>query len=315
MLEHTLKRRSTQRWLAIALVAAGMFVTGLASPNVASAQVVVIANGSPITELDIKQRAKLMATSSHKTPSRQEVIKELIDDRLKISQGKLYGIDMGPADVDAAFENMAQRQHITAAQFAQALERAGISANAVKARIRAEMTWSNLVRGKFGSLLQVNEGDLAQAMRNSNQAENVVGYIYTLYPVTIVITNGSSPAVVEQKRREAENLRNRFVSCKTGLPLARALRDVAVREPVTKSSADLPEALRALLAKLEVGRLSAPDVTPQGLQMFALCSKKESTADSPLKRELREKIYSTRFEAEAKKYLDDIRRSAMIEYK
>ena len=315
MPDHTSKRRSIPHWLAAALLAVGTIVTSLSVPQVAIAQVVVIANGSPITELDIRQRSKLMATSTHKAPTRQEVIKELIDDRLKISQGKLYGLDMGPDEVDAAFANMAQRQHISAAQFSQALDRAGISANAVKARIRAEMTWSSLVRGKFGSLLNVNEGDLAQAMRNSNQAENVVGYIYTLYPVTVIVASGSSQAVVEQKRREAENLRSRFVSCRTGLPLARALRDVAVREPVTKSSADLPEALRALLAKLEVGRLSTPDVTPQGLQMFALCSKKVSTADSPLKRELREKIYSTRFEAEAKKFLDDIRRTAMIEYK
>lgn len=315
MPEHNLKRRSIQNWLAAALVAAGTIVVTLAAPAVATAQVVVIANGSPITELDIRQRAKLMATSSHKAPSRQDVIKELIDDRLKISQGKIYGLDMDSEQVDAAFANMAQRQHISPAQFAQALDRAGISASAVKARIRAEMTWSSLVRGKFGSLLQVSEGDLAQAMRNNNQAENIAGYVYTLYPVTIVIPSGSSPAVVEQKRREAENLRNRFVSCQSGLPLARALRDVAVREPVTKSSADLPEALRALLAKLEIGRLSTPDNTPQGLQMFALCGKKASSADSPLKREMREKIYSTRFEAEAKKYLDDIRRSAMIEYK
>jgi peptidyl-prolyl cis-trans isomerase SurA len=113
----------------------------------------------------------------------------------------------------------------------------------------------------------------------------------------------------------AENLRGRFNSCKTGLPMARALRDVAVREPVTKSSADLPEPFRDLLAKLEVGRLSSPDVTPQGLQMFALCEKRESKADSPAKRELREKMYTSRYETESKKYLEEIRKSAMIEYK
>ena len=40
-----------------------------------SAQVVVVANGSPITAYDIEQRTKLIATSTHKTPTRQEVIK------------------------------------------------------------------------------------------------------------------------------------------------------------------------------------------------------------------------------------------------
>ncbi|HZL30112.1 MAG TPA: SurA N-terminal domain-containing protein [Pseudolabrys sp.] len=285
------------------------------APAVARAQVVAVANGSPITELDIQQRTKLMASGSQKAPTRQEVIKELIDDRLKIAKGKIYGLDMGTAEVDTAFANMAARQHITAAQFSQALDRAGISANAVKARIRAEMTWTQLVRGRFGSSLQVADADIASAMRSRNEAENTVGYIYVLYPVIIVIPNGSSNAVMEEKRGEAENLRNRFVSCKSGLAMARAQRDVAVREPITKSSADLPEALRELLAKLEIGRLSTPDVTSQGLQMFALCGKKESAQESPLKHELREKIFSNRFETESKKFLDEIRKSAMIEYK
>ena len=298
------------KWLAAAAIAAALF-----APTVARAQVAVIANGSPITELDIRQRGKLMATSSRKTPTRQEIIRELIDDRLKIAKARTYGIEMSRDDIEGAFENMARRQRITPQQFAQVLDRAGITANAVKARIHAEMTWAQLVRGKFGSSLRVADADVANAMRARNETENTVGYVYTLYPVTIVVPSGSSAAVIDAKRREAENLRGRFVSCKAGLPLARALRDVAVREPITRSSADLPEQLRELLGKLEVGRLSAPDVTAQGLQMFALCDKKESSAESPVKRETRDKIFNTRFEAESKKFLDEIRRSAMIEYK
>jgi peptidyl-prolyl cis-trans isomerase SurA len=311
----SLKRQSARTWLAAVLAAAGLAAGCLTAPVAARAQVVVIANGSPITELDIRQRSKLMAVSNRKTPTRKEVINELIDDRLKIAKGRVYGMDMDQAQIDAAFENMAKRQNATPAQFAQVLERAGISAAAVKARLKAELTWTQLIRGKFGSSLQVNEGDLNNALRAQNAAENAVGYIYTLYPVTIVVPRGSSEAVVAAKRREAENLRSRFVACKSGLALARALRDVAVREPITKSSADLPEATRDLLAKLEVGRLSTPDVTAQGLQMFALCAKKQSTAESPLKRELRDKIYASRYEAEAKKFLEEIRKTAMIEYK
>jgi len=49
--------------------------------------------------------------------------------------------------------------------------------------------------------------------------------------------------------------------------------------------------------------------------MFAVCAKKESTTESPLKRETREQIFAKRFETESKKYLDEIRKSAMIEYK
>jgi peptidyl-prolyl cis-trans isomerase SurA len=90
---------------------------------------------------------------------------------------------------------------------------------------------------------------------------------------------------------------------------------VAVREPITRSSADLSAQLREILEKIEVGHLTAPEVTTQGLQMFAVCNKKETTAESPLKREVREQLYTKRFESESKKFLEEIRKSAMIEYK
>jgi peptidyl-prolyl cis-trans isomerase SurA len=300
-----------RRWLAAAALA-----LSLAIPGVARAQVVVVANGSPITEFDIQQRTKLIATSSHKTPTRQEVINDLIDDRIKIAKAKMYGLDVSDAQVDSAFNSMATRQHITPQQFGQVLERSGILPSTVKARIRAELTWGQLVRGKFASSLQVGEADIASALKSSKESDaTAVAYIYTLYPITIVVPRGSNEATLRLKQQEAENLRGRFVDCTEGLTLARALRDVAVREPVTRSSADLPQQLRDLLGNMQVGHLTTPEVTAQGLQMFAVCEKKQSKADTPAQRDAREQLFSKRFEAESKKYLEEIRKQAMIEYK
>ena len=169
---------------------------------------------------------------------------------------------------------------------------------------------------RYSSSLQVGESDIANALKERNENETAaVGYVYTLYPVTIVFARGSSEANLAAKRSEAENLRSRFVSCNEGLAMARALRDVAVREPITRSSADLTPQLRDLLGNMQIGRLTTPEVTAQGLQMFAVCAKKESTSESPAKRAAREQIFNKRFEAESKKYLEEIRKQAMIEYK
>jgi peptidyl-prolyl cis-trans isomerase SurA len=305
------KTRECTRWLMGTVVA-----LMLAMPTMVCAQVVVIANGSPITEYDIQQRTKLESSSSHKNPTRQQIINDLIDDRLKISRAKVYGLDVGDTEVNNAFEGMATRQHITAAQFAQVLERAGISPNTVKARIRAELTWQQLIRGKYSASLQVGESDVASALkdRSDNEAP-AVGYTYTLYPVVIVLARGSAEGALAAKRSEAENLRGRFNACNEGLALARGLRDVAVRDPVTRNSADLTPQLRDMLGSIPVGRLTAPEVTAQGIQMFAVCGKKETTTESPLKRETREQIFTKRFESESKKYLDEVRKQAMIEYK
>jgi peptidyl-prolyl cis-trans isomerase SurA len=304
------RRSAFGRWLIGAVVG-----LALASPGTALAQVVVIANGSPITEYDIQQRSKLDAIS-HKHASRQQVINDLIDDRLKIARAKVYGLEVSDTEVNDAFDGMATRQNVTPAQFSQVLERAGISPNTVKARIRAELTWQQLIRGKYSSSLQVGESDVAKALKDRSEGDApAVAYIYTLYPIVMVVARGSSEAAISAKRSEAESLRGRFVSCNEGLAMSRGLRDVAVRDPITRNSADLTPQLRDMLGNVQVGRLTAAEVTPQGLQMFAVCNKKESTTESPLKREMREQIFVKRFESESKKYLDEIRKAAMIEYK
>lgn len=303
--------RSFRRWVAGAALAAAVAV-----PGAAFAQVVVVANGSPITAYDIDQRTKLIFTSTHKAPTRQEVIQELIDDRIKIAKAKAYGFEVPDTEVDQAFANIAKNQHLSPQQFTQVIERAGISANTIKARIRAELTWTQLVRGKYSSSLEVGDSDIARVLRDRNDTQgDAVGYIYTLYPIMVLVPPGSNPAAVEAKRREADNLRSRFVTCTEGLAMSRALRDVAVREPVSRSSADLPPKLREVLASIEVGHLTNPEVTEQGLQMFALCNKKESKTDSPLKQQVRQELYAKKYDAESKRYLEEIRKQAMIVYK
>ena len=310
MPRNSVRPNTFRRWLfgAIFIVAAA------AMPALAQAQVVVVANGSPITAYDIEQRTKLVQSSTHKKPTREEVIQALIDDRLKIAKAKSYGLEVSDEDINKAFANMATRQHISVKQFVTFLSRAGIAPETIKARLRAELTWNQLVRGKFSASLQINESEIISALRASKDPAKV-GYIYTLYPVTVVVPSGSSEAVVATKRREAENLRARFVNCKEGLEFARALRDVAVREPIARSSADFTPQLRELLDKMEIGHLTTPELTAQGLQMFAVCEKKATKTVSPAERELRNQIFAKRFESEAKKYLEEIRKSAMIEYK
>src|ERR1044072_4947341 len=77
----------------------GLIMTGLPSPSRAQ-NIVLMVNGEPITDFDIEQRSKLDQLTTQKTPSRQDVINTLIDDKLKIKEGKKYGVDPTAADVN-----------------------------------------------------------------------------------------------------------------------------------------------------------------------------------------------------------------------
>ena len=303
-------RRRKLAFLAAALAVCAL----LTAPNTAKAQVAVLVNGAPITEIDITQRSKLTQLSSNKTPSRKEVIDDLINDHLKIFIAKRYGLEIGDTDVNNAFSNMAQRSRTSAAQMEQSLASRGVGISNIKLRIRAELGWGQLVRGRFGSSLQVGEADIQSALQSRSEDEkSSQSFLYKIYP--IIFVGSGDDADGSARRREAENLRARFNSCDQDLRTARTLRGVVVKEPILRSSTEFSTQLREVLDKIEIGKLTTPEVTAQGIQMFAVCERKATTADSPIKRQLREEMYNKRYETQSKKFLDEVRRQAMIEYR
>jgi peptidyl-prolyl cis-trans isomerase SurA len=305
---------AANRTLAAAIVATAIVV---AIPTVGHAQsVIVMVNGEPITALDIEQRTKFVLMSTHKEPSRQEVINDLVDEILEIDEGKKFGIDVPKSDVDDAYANVGTRMGVDKQKLDEILTKGGASPDTLKHRLKAEYAWNALIRGRYKSSLQVADTDVeAQLELHKPQDKNEVGYEYSLRPILLVVPRGSADAAFEARKKDAEALRVRFDSCPSGIPFARALREVAVRDPMTKYSADLIPALRDILDKTDVGHLTPPEQTAEGIQMFALCAKKESKTDTPGKKEMRDELLQQKFGVQAKRYLAEIRRSAMIEYK
>jgi peptidyl-prolyl cis-trans isomerase SurA len=93
------------------------------------------------------------------------------------------------------------------------------------------------------------------------------------------------------------------------------MQNAAIRDAVVKTSADMPAPLRELLDKTPIGHLTEPELTKQGVEMVALCSRKPTTVDTPRKREIREKMFGDKFEVKSNSYLKQIRKAAMIEYR
>lgn len=276
--------------------------------------VVAMVNGEAITNLDIEQRIKLQTLTTRKTPTRQEALEELINDKLKIKEGKKYGLDLSAADIDGAFNNMASRMRLNTEQLTKTLENNGIRAETMKAKMKADMTWGNLVRGRFQRSLEVGEKELRAALgQNPDDKSQNESFEYVMRPIVLVVPRGAASSAVELRRKEAELLRGRIQNCDEAVSIFRSMRDGAIRDPVTKTSADLPPPLRELLDKTTVGKLTPPEVTRQGIEMVALCDRKSTTADTPAKRQLKEKLYTERYEAKSKSYLQEVRKSSMIE--
>ncbi len=296
--------------ISIAALSATVGATPARAQSVAA-----MVNGEPITNFDIDQRMRLMALSNQKG-SRKQVLEDLIDEKVKIKEAKKYGVNPTAADIDSSYASMSQRMRLSPEQLTKTLAGRGIRPETLRERIRADMVWSSLVRGRFKDSLMVTDkavrtasGDLSDGKSDSNNFE------YQMRPIVLVVPRGSSAATIEMRRKEAETLRSRVQSCDDANTLFRSMRNATIRDTVVKTSADLPQALRELLDKTPVGHLTAPEVTRQGIEMVALCERKPTSGDTPEQRKIREKLYTQKYEARSKSYLQDIRKAAMIEYR
>src|SRR5262245_19649371 len=154
------------------LVMAAMLV--VAMTGAASAQhVVVMVNGEPITALDVEQRMKFIQLTTQKPANRQAVLEELIDEKLKVREGKRWGMEVTDAEVDTSYANMGNRMRRSADQLTADLAKSGVNANTLKTRIRAEIVWNQLVRGRYGGTLQVTERDVELALQGKSDEKEI----------------------------------------------------------------------------------------------------------------------------------------------
>jgi peptidyl-prolyl cis-trans isomerase SurA len=276
--------------------------------------VVVFVNGDPITAIDVEQRSKFIVLTSQKPVPRQEVLDQLIDEKLKIREARRWGIEATDQEVEQNYSSMARRMQQAAEQLTQNLGQKGVNSSTLKARIRADIVWQALIRGRYQSRLGVTDKEILNHIEAKKPEErDAVGYEYILRPILFLVTPGAQAATYDARRREAEALRKSFKGCTESIPTVRAMQGVAVRAQVSRSSADLPDSLRKVLDSVPLGELTPPEVTRHGIEMFAVCSKNENKTDTAIRREARETLSTKLFETESKKYLRQLRKNALIE--
>src|SRR6266508_5932527 len=126
----TIKLLSRRLWSHVGSLAAGGAVALAAlaagvSPLPAQT-IACMVGGEPITSLDIEQRSKLNFLTTRKQMPRQEVLDELINEKVKIKEAKRFGVDPSASDVDQAFAGMSQRMRLSPEQLTTTLEGQGV---------------------------------------------------------------------------------------------------------------------------------------------------------------------------------------------
>ncbi|KQT50795.1 molecular chaperone SurA [Aureimonas sp. Leaf454] len=265
--------------LALILVASGAASAGLvgATPALAASEITVIVNKEPITTFQVRQRSAFLKLRRVSGNLQQQATDELIDEALKRQETKRRGISIPDAMVEQAFQKFAGDNKLTTQQLGQVLTQAGFSEKAFKDYIRVQMGWGQAVQANMRKSETMSEQDVVQRMlkEGGNKPSTTE---YTLQQVIFVVPEAKRKAMVGQRMKEANAMRQRFQSCPATYDLAKGLRDVTVRELGRVPQPALPERWKDPIIKAGKGTTPAQE-TERGVEYLAICETRSVSDD------------------------------------
>ncbi len=302
------------RGVRAALLALALGVVTLAPAQAQTIKVVV--NDQVITTGDIAARAKFLALTQRPPNPERAAMEELIAEKLQVQEAKRLGIQATNTQVNDAFNSIAQRVKLSPAQLEQALAQAGAPAKTLKDRIYAQIVWGQVVRAKFRQTVNVREQDVIAALQAKGEAKDGNKTTeFEITTITFVVPKSAGDAGFARRTQEANNLRTRFTSCDEGLQFARSLPEVVVKPVGRRLQSEIPPDMLVNFNNTSVGRLTPPDRNPAGIEMIAICGKRELSSDAAARKDMEMELMNSQGELVSRRFLLELRRNAVVEYK
>jgi len=280
-------------------------VTLSVAPAYAATKVTV--NGVPISDIEISQRTKLLSLEGGGGSSKA-AMDQLINEQLQLQEAKKFNITITEQQVDDAFQQVSRNVKVSTDKLREILLSRGVSVDTMRARLRAALAWQQLSGIVVQSRVKVSDLDLdkeASAALNTDTS-----YDYILKEILFISTTGNAAA----RTGQANAYRKAFTGCDSAVQLSLNYTDAAVREMGRRHATQLPDALAKELAGLNVGGITKPRVTEQGVSMLAVCAKNAARDTTFIKNKLRSQQGSEAMKAESEKYLQELKAKAKIVY-
>jgi len=264
--------------------------------------------------LSLQKQAVENARSGVLPGLKKAALDELIDEKLKMQEAKRLSVLATDEDASALVKSIADRNKMTEAQFAQHLKGMGADIGTMRNRFRANLSWNQVIRRRFGHQVAITERDVdrmvAAAPAGGDDAVEL-----ELQRITLPVAGKLEQKAVAQRIQDADALRRKFGGCKSGPALAASAKDAKFEALGNRKAASIPEPTRSLLLNAKDGEMLPPSVGQGGVELWAVCARTVIKADLDKRSAAQEELRQKELEVLAKRHLKDLRRDAHIEYR
>lgn len=278
----------------------------------------VLVNNVPVTNYDISRRAAFLRLRRIKGNRTKIAEDEMIEQAIKMSEARAQRTVADKAQVDTAFANFAKSNRVPPNRLATELGRMGIGADHFKGFIRTQISWQRTVGKKFSSATRQKTQQEAIFELKQSGSEKPETTEYVIKQIVFVVPKDKRKAIMGARRKEANGFKQRFSSCSQAIDMAKELRDVSVVDRGRVLEPELPPNWRDEILKTETGKTTKPIVTEKGVELIAVCDKRNVSDDRAAQILSQSKDFESFNQkgAEAgKQYLDELRKKAVIIYR
>ena len=249
----------------------------------------VIVNDEVISRYDVNQRVKLILVTSG-IPSTEEnikrieeqAIKALIDEKIQIQEAIKLEVPDSPDEINLMLDNIARSNQTTAEGILESITSQGVNSETLLSQIKSELLWNKIVRGRFGSYINISDEEVNiiydRTIQNINNSQYDISEIFIGFED-------------ESEEKEAKELTDR---------LTEQLKNEIAFEPVAQQFSQAPSSgqggfigwvsegqldpdIISNIKNLEIGSVSNPIKTVNGYYIIKLNGKSEEGGKNPMK--------------------------------
>ncbi|MDX2201171.1 MAG: peptidylprolyl isomerase [Hyphomicrobiaceae bacterium] len=259
------------------------------------------------------EQIKREARSSIMPKVRKQAQEELIEEKIKLLEAKKLGLDISDEDIRGVIKGIAENNKMTEEQFAQHVKQAGFDVSTMKSRFKAQIAWREVVRRKFGAQISVNQRDIERALTSAGHdgADTVE---LQVHKISLPLPGSMSQTVMARRYAEADALRSKFAGCKSMAELARSVSDARFDDMKYVKPGTMTEPTRSMLLSARDGDMLPPVTSPSGIEVYAVCGRR-AIKDEKQQQKAAEELQQREFDLHARRYLNDLKQDAHIEYR
>ena len=378
-----------------------------------------IVNDEVISRYDVQQRVQLIVSTSGIKPTQENIkrletqaLRSLVNEKIQLQEAIKLDVPSSDDEVNLMLERIANGNQMSGQEILQQINSQGVRAETLLNQIKAELLWNKIVRGRYGSYINVNEDEVSivydRTMESIGKDQYDISEIFIGYEneqeqqeanilankLVEQLRSGAAFAAVAQQfsqtassgqggyigwvtegqldneiidslkelkkdeisnpintvagfyviklndktkaggknplrnqydlvsvifeinqKKESENFSKDFVSCKRIDQLTDKYNEKEVNYIGKRILSDLPEDLHNELLNKEAGDTLNPRIIGENINIILICDRKDDIGIQVSRETIEENIYAQKIGMMSRRYLRDLRRDAVIEYR